>query len=149
VPYFLDGNNLIGRARGTGRPSEEDRKAFLAEIADRLRATKARAIVFFDGAGERTSSLGSLSIRESGSEPADDVIVREIARFRHPREVIVVTADRELARRARDAGASVIGPDDFWSRFGRKPGGKRAEETAKVDVEEWLRYFGDEKNRQS
>ena len=149
MPYFLDGNNMIGRARGTARPSEEDRKAFLAEIADRLRSTRAKAVVFFDGAGERRSSLGNLSIRESGSERADDVILREIGRFREPREVIVVTADRDLARRARDAGAASIGPEEFWSRFGRGRAAPTRGDAAKVDVEEWMRYFEDEKNRGS
>jgi hypothetical protein len=149
MPYFLDGNNLIGKARGTPRPSEEDRKAFLAEIADRLRATSAKATVFFDGAGDRNSSLGSLSIRWSGAERADDVMVREIGRFREPREVIVVTADRELSRRARDAGAGAITPDEFWSRFGRRGTSKSGKEAPKVDVDDWLRYFGDEKNRGS
>ena len=146
MPYFLDGNNLIGQAKGTARPSEEDRKALLAEIAERLRATKARATVFFDGAGGRNSSLGPLSIRDSGSERADDVILREIARSREPREVIVVTADRELSRRARDAGARAIGPGEFWSRFGKAPA-PAARDAKKVDVEEWMRYFEDEKNR--
>ncbi|HKA35661.1 MAG TPA: NYN domain-containing protein [Thermoanaerobaculia bacterium] len=149
MPYFLDGNNLIGRARGTARPSEKDRKEFLAEIADRLRATRAKATVFFDGAGERSSTLGSLTIRESGSEPADDLIIREIGRFREPREVIVVTADRGLARRARDAGAGAITPDEFWSRFGRGEHRQPGKDAPKVDVDDWLRYFGDEKNRDS
>jgi predicted RNA-binding protein with PIN domain len=149
MPYFLDGNNLIGQARRTARPSEKDRGEFLAEIADRLRATRAKATVFFDGSGERNSSLGSLSIRQSGAERADDVILREIGRFREPREVVVVTADRELLRRARDAGASTMSPEQFWSRFGRAPAGKGRAEPSKVDVEEWLRYFEDEKNRDS
>src|SRR5262245_24144731 len=149
MPYFLDGNNLIGLERGTARPSEEDRKAFEAEIADRLRGKRMKATVFFDGSGGRDSSLGSLTIRNSGSERADDLIVREIGRFREPREVIVVTADRELSRRARDAGASTISPEEFWLRTGRAPAGERRSEQAKVDVEEWLKYFKDDKNRGS
>jgi rRNA-processing protein FCF1 len=151
MPYFLDGNNLIGHARGTARPSEEDRRALIAEVSDRLRATRAKAVLFFDGSGERRSSLGNLSIRESGTERADDVIVREIGRDRESREITVVTADRELARRARDAGASVIGPEDFWSRFGARAREAREarSEQAAVDVEEWLRFFEDERNRGS
>ena len=31
MPYFLDGNNLIGRARRTARPTEADRAALVAE----------------------------------------------------------------------------------------------------------------------
>jgi hypothetical protein len=149
MPYFLDGNNLIGQARRTGRPSEEDRKAFLAEIADRLRATRAKATVFFDGGDARRSSLGSLTIRDCGAESADDAMVAEVARFREPREVLVVTADRALSRRVRDAGGRAMEPEEFWNRFGKGPKPQARADTTKVDVDEWLRFFEDEKNRNS
>src|SRR6185369_12407253 len=115
---------------------------------DRLRSQKAKALLFFDGPGEKRTSLGNLSILEAGSRGADDAIVEEIARSRAPREVVVVTADRGLVRRARDAGASTISPEEFWSRFGTSPRSQRREMPGKVDVEEWLRYFQDEKNRE-
>lgn len=149
MPYILDGNNLIGHARGASRPSEEDRRALVAEVSDRLRATRARAVLVFDGPAGRRSSLGSLSIIEAGPAGADDVIIGEIERARAPREIVVVTADRELSRRVRDAGAKAITPDEFWRRFGvsgQRPG---REEPARVDVEDWMRYFGDERNRES
>src|SRR5206468_11747220 len=96
MPYFLDGNNLIGRERGTALPSEEDRQALVAELAGRLRRTKATAALFFDGPGERRSCLGRLSIREGGRTSADEAILAEIGRSRAPREIVVVTEDRGL-----------------------------------------------------
>jgi hypothetical protein len=149
VPYLLDGNNLIGRVRRTARPSPEDRAALVAEIAGRLRQTRAKATIFFDGpAGERASSLGSLSVRVPSGGSADDAIVREIERAAAPGEAVVVTADRGLASRCRDAGAKVCSPDDFFARFGATgpaPGGREA--AGKVDVEDWMKYFEDESNR--
>lgn len=148
MPYLVDGNNLIGRER-RGNASEDDRNALVAEISDRLRRTRARVLVFFDGAGE-TVSLGSVSVRFAGAATADDAIVRELARSRTPREDVVVTADRGLARRSRDVGARVLTPDEFWSRFGsageapKKPG---SSDEPRVDVDEWTRFFADEKNR--
>ncbi len=148
MPFLVDGNNLIGRA-GRGKASDEDRSALIRELSDRLRQTRARILVFFDGAGKAVS-LGSLSIRFSGSMTADDAIVRELARSRTPREELVVTADRELARRARDAGGRALTPEEFWSRFGSDRGAKKSGSTAepRVDVEEWTRFFEDEKNRE-
>jgi predicted RNA-binding protein with PIN domain len=148
MPYFLDGNNLIGHARGTAQPSDEDRQSFISEIAERLRKTRAQAVLFFDGPGEKRTFLGNLSIREAGPRGADEAILREIGRTRTPREVVVVTADRELVRRSRDAGAKSLSPAEFWSRFGVSTRAESPDAAAKVDVEDWLKYFGDEKNRE-
>ncbi len=150
MPYLLDGNNLIGHARGTSRPDEGDRTALITELTERLRRTKATAVLFFDGPEGRRTSLGSLSIREAGASGADEAILREIGSARAPRENTVVTADRDLARRAREAGARTISPDEFWSLFGvsrrgERKGGGRDEKP--VDVEDWLKYFQDESNR--
>ncbi|HEV7499674.1 MAG TPA: NYN domain-containing protein [Vicinamibacteria bacterium] len=152
MPYLLDGNNLIGRVRRTSKPSGEDRAALVAEIAGRLRQTRAKATIFFDGpAGERASSLGSLSVRVPSSGSADDAIVREVERAAAAGELVVVTADRGLAIRCRDAGAKVCGPDEFFARFGTSasalPAGPSRETPGKVDVAEWMRYFSDEENR--
>ncbi len=150
MPYLLDGNNLIGIVRRTSRPSDEDRSALIAELADRLRRTRARAILFFDGpAGERPSALGGLTVRSPSAESADDAILREIQRSPAPGELVVVTADRELSRRAREAGAKVAPPGEFFARFGRgsSPADGRAPSPA-IDVEDWMRYFEDDRNRE-
>lgn len=148
MPYLLDGNNLVGRARGVARPDEEDRAALVREVAGRLRRTKARVVLFFDGGGGPLS-LGNLYVRSARGRSADDEILREIARTKQPKEVTVVTADRGLASRARDAGARAILPEDFWSRFGMAdaPRSTGAAEPP-VDLEDWSRWFADENNRE-
>jgi hypothetical protein len=148
MPYLLDGNNLVGRERRTSRPSAEDRAALVSEIAERLRRTRATATIFFDGpSGAGTGTLGRLRVRGSEGRSADDAIVGEILRSRSPGEFIVVTADRELARRCRDAGARTCPPAEFFSRFGRGTAGAPSEKPEAVDLEDWTRYFGDEGNR--
>lgn len=148
MPYLLDGNNLIGRARGKSRPSEEDVSSLIAEVAGRLRRTRATAVLYLDGGeGGRPVSLGTLSVRRSGSLTADDAIVAEIQRARSAREIVVVTGDRGLAERARAAGAQWVSPEQFWRRFGAAEAGGPSDAPARVDVEEWMRYFEDEKNR--
>lgn len=154
MPYLLDGNNLIGRVRRTAKPGDEDRRALLAELAGRLRSTRARAIVFFDGpAGDRGTSLGSLVVRASTGGSADDAIVAEVRAARAPGEAIVVTSDRELSRRVRDAGGRVCLPDEFFRRFGAGGAGEaalaedRRGAGARIDVEEWTKWFEDPGNR--
>ena len=147
MPYLLDGNNLIDRARGRGRPEDEDRAALIAELCDRLRRTKARALLIFDGAAPAGAVyLGGLSIRFSGSLSADEHLLREISRSPAPGEMTLVTGDRDLARRARDVGARTMSPDQFWKRFGTDPG-TAPKEAGTVDVQDWMRYFSDERNK--
>ena len=146
MPYLVDGNNLIGAERG-GRASREDQAALVREISDRLRTTRARVVLFFDGAGDPVS-LGSLSVRFAGATTADDAILREVGRSSRPQEMTVVTADRELARRSRDAGGRATPPSEFWKRFGapahpsQHPGGETL-----VNVDDWLEWFSDGRNR--
>lgn len=147
MPYLVDGDNLVGTERRR-RGTPDDRDALVAEIADRLRRTRASVVLFFDGSG-RASALGSLEVRYSGAVPADDAIVREIARAPRAREIIVATADRELARRAKDAGASSISPSEFWKRFGKSESKSPSSREARVDVDEWVEWFSDESNRGS
>lgn len=147
MPYYLDGNNLIGIARRRSRPTEGDRQALISELCDRLRRTRARAVLFFDGESPAAATdLGSLSIRSSAGRSADERILQEIARSPSPGDIVLVTADRELARRARDAGARTLAPGEFWSRFGSRPGASAPSKEA-IDVEDWMRYFEDERNR--
>lgn len=144
MPYYLDGNNLIGLARRTARPGEDDRAALLSELSARLRGNRSSVRVFFDGEG-RAASLGSLTVSGAGGS-ADEAILREVGRSGDPRQITVVTADRELARRSRDLGAKTMAPADFWSRFGDAAAPEQAR-PGKVDVDEWLDYFADPKNR--
>ncbi len=149
MPYFLDGNNLIGLARRTSRPEESDRTALVAELADRLRSTRSTVRLFFDGPAGRPSALGRLTVNDAGGS-ADEAILRHIRAAADPGQVTVVTADRELSRRARDAGARSMSPPDFWARFGsaeKRPAGKETENRTKVDVDDWMSYFADPKNR--
>ena len=142
MPYFLDGNNLIGKRD----PSSEDRAELIREIAARLRRTRASTMLFFDGAARRRSHLGPLTIRDGFGANADDDILASIAEAPSAREITVVTSDAGLSRRARDLGAAVLAPSEFWSRFGKATGSEK--EGEKVDVGEWERYFADERNRE-
>ena len=145
MPYFLDGNNLIGLARRKARPGDDDRQALIAELNSRLRSTRATARLFFDGEG-RAASYGSLTVSGAGGS-ADDAILRELSKTSDPGQVIVVTADRELGRRVRDAGGKTMAPVDFWKRMAPSETGGGKE--TKVNVDEWLDYFADPKNRKS
>jgi hypothetical protein len=136
VPYFLDGNNLIGLVRRKARPGKDDRAALVGEISERLRHTRSSVRLFFDGPSGRQTSLGRLTVTDTGGS-ADDAIVRELA----------AAADRELSRRVRDCGGRTMPPDAFWARFGASAASTPRDGQPAVDVDEWIDYFADPRNR--
>ncbi|MEO8191874.1 MAG: NYN domain-containing protein [Acidobacteriota bacterium] len=150
MPYFLDGNNVIGAERHTRTPGEEDRSALEAELAGRLRGMRSSVTLFYDGPPSRTRSLGSLTIRQPGGS-ADEAMLREIGKAGDAGQITVVTADRGLARQSRDAGAKSVTPADFWDSFGKtpKPHAGPSKPEAKVNVDEWIEYFSNPDNRKS
>ena len=147
MPYLVDGNNLLGFLSGKPRPSEEEKQRLLRLISDRLRAVRSRVLVVFDGpsgTGMHESSLGQLSIRYSGNRSADDVITEIAGRSLAPSDQHVVTDDRGLASRVREAGARTLSAGEFWARFG---GRETRSEPAAVDVQDWIEFFSDDQNR--
>ena len=170
MPYWFDGNNLIGLSAAGAHADRPSRAAFLSALSDWRGAGGGRFLVWFDGddpADIRPPS--GVAVRYSAPESADDAICRRLREIERPGEVIVVTNDFELSSRCRNAGARVLD----WSRFTlkmqtlsatprrpaqsmtkngrvRRTGAVRQEhrttrdisETVDVDVDDWLRFFG-------
>lgn len=110
--YLIDGYNVTMSDPATrGLSAEEQREALIGRLAVRGSAMlgAGTVTVIFDGrAADIATVRGSVEVRFSGDESADDVIVRLAAAERVG--VTVVTADRELSERVRAAGrARVLG----------------------------------------
>ncbi len=75
------------------------------------------ATVVFEGAATPDLAEGThdgvevLYARRRGPDAADDRIVEAVAADPDPASLTVVTSDRELARRVRELGAAVVGPN--------------------------------------
>ena len=120
--WFIDGNNLIGH-KGTPKSA--------AKIQEKLELILgAEGIVLvLDGkeAEETTTTTGTTGafrkVVTAKSSSADDYILQEIERLcdSNPRPKIqVVTADRELRRKALDSRPvvkGVVNPVVFWKRY--------------------------------
>ncbi|MEZ4215799.1 MAG: NYN domain-containing protein [Myxococcota bacterium] len=81
--------------------------------------------VVFDGSrspAAAPSTPGTESVAAGGrlqsvfAPSADDWLVRRVKQARDPARVVVVTADRKLANRARHHGARVLSPREFLAR---------------------------------
>jgi predicted RNA-binding protein with PIN domain len=116
--WLVDGFNVLcaGVLRGRERSAfwSEASRAKLLERVARFEDAEARLIVVFDGA-----QLPDAAPRERPetvfASSADDWIVRRLREAKGER-VTVVTADRQLAGRARHRGAEVVSPLRFLAR---------------------------------
>jgi len=112
--------NVIGaRPDGWWR----DRTAAMARLAAELdalaRATGEAVTVVFDGR-PRAIAAERVDVRfASGGGPnaADDDIAALVSADAHPSGLSVVTSDADLARRARAAGAKLVGAGAFRRRL--------------------------------
>ncbi len=115
--YLIDGYNVTMSDPATRALSaEEQREALIGRLAVRGAAMlgAGTVTVIFDGrAADIATVRGSVEVRFSGDESADDVIVRRATLERG--DVTVVTADRELSERVRAAGrARVLGCETLF-----------------------------------
>ena len=171
MPYWFDGNNLIGLSAAAARADRPARTAFLSALSGWRRAGGGRFLVWFDGDDPvDMRPPPGVAVRYSAPESADAAICRRLWEIERPGDVIVVTNDRELSSRCRNAGAKVLD----WGRFTQKMqsrsakpprsvpttvknGGhdragrarqarKMSEDASQnIDVDDWLRYFGIDK----
>ena len=129
---------------------------FVAMLGDFAVQHRAEVTVVFDGSPpEGPGSVASprgVTVRFVGrGEKADPVIKRLIGAEARPRELVVVSADREIVDYARVCGAKVEGPADFQrllvgarSRTEQRNGellNKYDRPLSEREVQEWLDLF--------
>lgn len=143
MPYWFDGNNLIGRSAAVSRERPRLRQAFLSTLSGYCRSGGGRFLVYFDGDGLNHSvPPPGITVRYSAPLSADDAIVRRLREIRRPSEVIVVSNDLELRSRCRAAAAKVLSWKQFDSRMRSRKKRSATDSPQAVDVEEWMEYFG-------
>ncbi len=145
MPYWFDGNNLIGQSAAAAKTDSRAREAFLTALSSCHKSRGGRFLVYFDGDDPgRSASPPGVTIRYSAPLSTDGAILRRLQEIQRPAEVIVVTNDRQLMTRCRDAGAVVLDWRQFTSKMQSGPVPSRIQSEAQehVDVEDWMRYFG-------
>ena len=108
--WLVDGNNVMGaRADGWWRDRDGAMQRLVNALDDLAAASGDEVAVVFDG---RDVGLQATHARVVFAPHADDAIAERAAPG-----VTVVTSDRELAGRARAAGAEVTGAGAFLRRL--------------------------------
>ncbi len=160
MSIFIDGYNLIGRGRilGLSLEMEDKEKRFLdllARYRDR-QDVREPMLVMFDGQhaflsrGRSRFSHRGIAVEYAIGLTADDALIRKIRASDHPREITVVSSDRNVMREAALFGARVLSCEDFIAKVSGRLTETEAEKPQAPsggEVEEWLRIFSTDKEK--
>jgi hypothetical protein len=123
--WLVDGFNLLHAAVLRGRDRREwwraPARARVLELVRRFDDPAAELVVVFDGRrppGEPDEAPDGPRVVFANS--ADEWMLAALRSVPDPTRVAVVTADRQLAERARHRGAHVVGPSAFAARCGSR-----------------------------
>jgi len=121
VRWLVDGFNVLhaGVLRGNDRRGwwREEMRARLLERVAAFEDGAAELWVVFDGHGPGADAeIASLRPRVVFAPSADDWLLAAVREAADPASIVVVTADRQLADRARHRGAQVVSPRAFLAR---------------------------------
>jgi len=147
MPYLIDGNNLLGagRDRRLGIPTDE--RELVRKVAAFAGKRRGLITIVFDGpprSGARPTAP-RIRVLYSQKRSADAVIVDAVRSSRAPRDIIVVTSDRDLRSRVRAASGRVMGCRDFAAALaGADADADGDEKPSAEDVAMWERYFAGE-----
>ena len=143
MPTLVDGNNLLHQLP-RGQRSRVAVRRLTLELA---RQETMRVTVVFDGppppGSPSREALGRVTIRYAGDRSADQVILASLPGDTAARQWVVVTDDRELARRARDRGATTRSTGEWHRRLASaslRPGDDGP--LTPDQLAEWEAYFG-------
>jgi hypothetical protein len=145
MPYWFDGNNLIGQSAAMARQDRTTRKSFLALLGEHALARGGRFVVFFDGDDhDRSMPPRGVRVRYSAPLSADDAILRDVQGASARSEIIIVTNDHCLASSCRGLGVKTMDWRQFSAKMASSSGkpAKTVPKEEKIDLEDWSHYFG-------
>jgi predicted RNA-binding protein with PIN domain len=158
MPYIIDGNNLIGCAPDFSLADPEARGRMVSIIKKFQESKNTKVTVFFDGAPQGGERLNPINSKLTVVYPryglsADDEIKKILEHYRHVKETILVTTDRELKIFAKDMGIRTVNSIEFYYMLKKTSvfHGRKEETLKRVntrvspnEVEQWLKIFNQE-----
>ncbi len=132
---YIDGYNVLFRfSSGEGR-FQTTREEFIDELVESARAVSYDIIVVFDapnqiGEHSRTHKGGLEIVYTTTHQCADTYILDEVARLISREQILVVTSDKKLARKAGNLGAKTQSVETFFTWLASKQQKKKKKKRA-------------------
>ncbi len=149
MPVIIDGNNLLH----TLPRAERSRRDVRRRALDAVRHEGIQLTVVFDGPPPEGSPavehLGTVTVRYSGAETADAVIVRLVPAGKQAANWVVITDDRGLQNAVKERGATVRSLREWRSRRPkRRPQKIHQPRMSTHEMKEWEQYFAEGKEEE-
>jgi predicted RNA-binding protein with PIN domain len=164
VKVFVDGYNLLFaepdlRLLLDSAGLDVARERLLAAVGLHATMRSIPVVVVFDGSPEVVGAAreetvhGVRCVYSTGQGKADRRLLLLLDEERDPSTCLVVTSDREVRTGARHRGAKVQTATAFWREISQRPSaekpGSREGRLSPREVDEWMRYFGFDSDRES
>ncbi len=146
--YLIDGNNLIGHSKEISYHDPQARQKLLERIIPFLGDRGSKAIIFFDGGSQSLRKSRNIEIVFSGPKSSADEKIRQfVEASSSPKSLSVVTSDNSVYGYCRSCGARAMKCHEFnrlLRERERTQNSKENRETQIDDLQQWLRYFGED-----
>ena len=145
MPYWFDGNNIIGQSTAATQRDPMRRRSFLSWLSSHATSRGGRFQVFFDG--DNSAHIvphRGVRVRYSAPLSTDEAILSQAEGAPAPADIIVVTNDRGLSARCHSAGLKTMNWSQFTDRMAAssRARGDLDSKPDNIDIQEWSRYFG-------
>jgi predicted RNA-binding protein with PIN domain len=115
--YIIDGNNLIGKIKTLNQIHRKNKKQSAEKLAFQIarffHMKKVSVSLHFDGFQADVIRVTGIKIFYSGNVTADEKIKNEIGKSKNPKNIILVTSDRNVAEFGRVCSCQVIKSEAF------------------------------------
>lgn len=127
MQYYIDGYNLLFKASWTHLATnlEKMREELLVDLNEKARFLNLQFVIVFDAPQQtdemRRSHFQALEIIFSSyGQTADDLLIEMLEHHKTPQNVILVTSDKSLQRKAKAVKAQVQTIDEFLKTVQKK-----------------------------
>ncbi|MDR3666898.1 MAG: NYN domain-containing protein [Ignavibacteriaceae bacterium] len=146
--YIIDGNNLIGKIGSLQKLQNKNKQSTREKLAFKLEdyfhdKPNIKVSLHLDGFPGQSIKVQNIRIIYSGKKTADDEIKSQIGNEKNPRNVILVSSDRQLKDFASVCGCDCISSEDFSkSIMPRSPEDEEQKRQDELNNDDFKKLFG-------
>lgn len=150
LTYLIDGNNVLRANPEWEKVFKENpenaKDYFVQKVVDYFKDKKNQATIFFDGFNffhSFSKVSNNVSIKHAKNKTADETILITIEKSKNPKNLVIVTNDIPLSKKAKLYQCRLISSSEFINMLTSTNTGSKdkPDELSKSDIDYWLRIF--------